>query len=246
VVARQDGAVSPSDVVLGFVAMAVGGCLQGAVGFGSNLVAAPLLILLAEAYVPAPIVIASILLNALMIRREGHASFDPTVKPAMVSQVPGAVLAGALLAVLPERGLSLLFAALVLLGVAVSAAGWHLRPTRRTLVGAGLAAGFMGTISGIGGPPIALVYQRSSGPTLRATLSRFFLVGGFVSVAALAASGQIDASNLRACLVTVPAAAAGFSVSRPIARRVDRGSVRPIVLLLSSVAAVAVVVRELA
>lgn len=237
--------MSPIDVVLGFVVMAIGACLQGAVGFGSNLVAAPLLILLDEAFVPTPVVVASLVLNAQMIRREGQAAFDPTVKPAMVSQVPGAIAAGAVLTILPERGLSLLFAALVLVGVGVSAAGWHLRPTRRTLVGAGLAAGFMGTISGIGGPPVALVYQRSSGPALRATLSRFFLVGGVVSLAVLAASGQVDAASLAACLVTIPAAAAGFAVSAPIARRLDKGSVRPVVLALSSLAAVAVLVREL-
>ena len=232
-------------MVLGFLVMAAGACLQGAVGFGSNLVAAPLLVLLDDAYVPFPIVLASLLLNAQMIRREGSGAFDATVRPAMVAQVPGAIGAGLVLTALPERGLSLLFAGLVLVAVAVSAAGWHLRPTRRTLVGAGLAAGFMGTISGIGGPPMALVYQRASGPALRATLSRFFLVGGFVSLAVLAASGQVDGDGLRACLVTIPASIAGFSVSAPIARRLDRGSVRPVVLVLSSLAAAAVVAREL-
>lgn len=237
--------MSALEVVLGFVVMAAGACLQGAVGFGSNLVAAPLLILLDESFVPAPIVVASLLLNLQMIRREGRGAFDPTVRPAMVAQVPGAVGAGLVLTLLPERGLSLLFAGLVLLGVVVSAAGWHLRPTRRTLVGAGLAAGFMGTISGIGGPPVALVYQRAGGPTLRATLSRFFLVGGVVSLVVLGASGRIDGDSLRACLVTVPASIAGFSVSAPIARRLDRGSVRPVVLTLSSLAALAVLAREL-
>jgi uncharacterized membrane protein YfcA len=180
-----------------------------------------------------------------MVRREGSAAFDPTVNAALVSQVPGALLAGLVLASLPERGLSLLFAAMVLIAVGVSAAGWHLRPTRKTLAGAGVAAGFMGTISGIGGPPVALVYQRASGPTLRATLARFFLVGGVVSFVVLAVSGQVDGDNLRACLVTVPASIAGFAVSAPFARRLDRGSVRPYVLGLSGVAAVAVVVREL-
>jgi uncharacterized membrane protein YfcA len=237
--------VSVLDAVLGFVVMAVGGCLQGAVGFGSNLVAAPLLVLLDESFVPAPIVVASLLLNLQMIRREGSGAFDPTVKPAMVAQVPGAIGAGLVLVALPERALSLLFAALVLIAVGVSAAGWHLRPTRRTLVGAGLAAGFMGTISGIGGPPVALVYQRSSGPTLRATLSRFFLVGGLVSLVVLGASGTIDGGSLRACLVTIPASLTGFAVSAPIARRLDKGSVRPVVLVLSSLAAAAVLAREL-
>lgn len=237
--------MSVLDAVLGFVVMAAGACLQGAVGFGSNLIAAPLLVLVDESFVPGPIVLASLLLNAQMIRREGQGAFDPSVKPAMVAQVPGAIGAGLVLAAVPERGLSLLFAALVLVAVGVSAAGWHLRPTRRTLVGAGLASGFMGTISGIGGPPLALVYQRASGPTLRATLSRFFLVGGFVSLAVLAASGQIDRASLRACLVTVPASVAGFAVSAPIARRLDKGSVRPVVLVLSSLAAAAVLAREL-
>lgn len=238
--------MSTWEILAALAVMAAGGCLQGAVGFGSNLIAAPLLLLVDDVFVPAPIVVGSLVLNALMIRREAAGHFDPTVKPAMLSQVPGAVLAGVVISSLPERGLSLLFAALVLVAVAISAVGWHLRPTPRTMVTAGAAAGFMGTISGIGGPPIALVYQRSPGPTLRATLSRFFLLGGLVSVAVLAASGQFDGDTVRACAVTVPGAAVGFAASTPLVRHIDRGSVRPYVLGLSALAAVAVLVRELA
>lgn len=233
-------------MLLALLVMGAGACLQGAVGFGSNLIAAPLLILIDESFVPAPIVIASIVLNILVMRREGRGSYDPKVNAAMIGQVPGAVVAGLVLASLPQRGLSLLFAAIVLIAVAVSAAGWHLRPTRRTLAGAGIAAGFMGTISGIGGPPIALVYQRADGPTLRATLSRFFLVGGFVSIAVLAVAGRVGTENIAAIAIVIPASVAGFLVSGPFARRLDKGSVRPVVLTLSALAAIAVLVRELA
>jgi uncharacterized membrane protein YfcA len=237
--------VSGWAIVAAFLIMAAGGCLQGAVGFGSNLIAAPLLLLVDESFVPVSVVVGSLVLNALMIRREPGGSFDPTVKVAMVSQVPGALVAGLVISSLPQRQLSLLFAALVLVAVVISVAGWHLRPTRRTLAGAGVAAGFMGTISGIGGPPIALVYQRAPGPTLRATLCRFFLVGGLVSLTVLALSGEVDRDSLRACLVTVPASAAGFAASTPLVRHIDRGSVRPYVLTLSALAAAAVLVREL-
>ena len=99
-----------------FLVMAAGGCLQGAVGFGSNLVAAPLLLLVDEAYVPVAVVVGSLVLNGLMILREHAGHFDPTIKPAMVSQVPGAVVAGLVITSLPQRQLSLLFAALVLIG----------------------------------------------------------------------------------------------------------------------------------
>lgn len=238
--------MTPVELVAAFMIMAAGAVLQGAVGFGSNLIAAPLLLLVDESFVPAPVVVGSLLLNALMILREGRASFDPSVNAAMVGQIPGSVAAGLVLASLPERHLSLLFAALVLVAVGVSVAGWHLRPTPRTLVGAGAAAGFMGTISGIGGPPIALVYQRSSGPALRATLSRFFLVGSVVSLVVLAVSGRIDGDTVTASAVTLPACVAGFAVSTPLARRLDRGSIRPYVLTLSALAAAAVLVRELA
>jgi uncharacterized membrane protein YfcA len=237
--------VSALDVVLAVLIMGAGACLQGAIGFGSNLIAAPLLLLVDERFVPGPVVAGSLILNLLMTRRERSAGFDPTVNVAMVAQVPGALAAGLVLASLPERGLSILFAAMVLLAVAVSAAGWHLVPTRRTLAGAGLAAGFMGTVSGIGGPPIALVYQRHGGPVLRATLSRFFLVGGLISSAVLVATGRLAGEHVVPVAIVAPSCIAGFAVSGPLARRVDRGSIRPYVLALSALSALAVLVREL-
>jgi uncharacterized membrane protein YfcA len=236
--------VSPLEVVAAFVVVACGGILQGAVGFGSNLVAAPFLLLIDESFVPAPVVVGSLVLNTMMIRREGRAAYDESIKGAMVAQIPGAIAAGVVLARLPSRALSLLFAAIVVLAVLLSIAGWHLRPTRRTLIGAGVASGFMGTFSGIGAPPLALVYQRAPGPTLRATLCRFFLVGGFVSLAVLAVAGAIDGDTARACLITAPASAVGFALSSGPARWLDRRSVRPYILALSTAAAVAVIVRE--
>lgn len=237
--------MTAGELTLAAIVMAIGACLQGAVGFGSNLVAAPLLLLLSRTFVPGPVIVASLLLNLFVLRREGAGSVDARIGPAIVGQVPGAILAGVVFATVPERGLSLLFAAMVLAAVALSAVGRQLPMTRPALVGAGATSAFMGTISGIGGPPMAMVFQRLPGPALRGTLSRFFLIGGVVSLATLLVVGRLGGDEVVPALVLLPGTAAGFALSGPLARRVDRGAVRPVVLVLSAVSAVAVVVREL-
>lgn len=233
------------DALLGIVVLAVGSCLQGAVGFGVNLVATPLLLLLDDTFVPGPVVLTSALLNVLVMRREGRGSIDPSIRTAIGGQVVGAVVAGLTLSALPADELSLLFAGTVLAAVGLSASGLHLRPTRGTLAGAGLASGFMGTVSGIGGPPIALVYQRADGPTLRGTLAPYFLAGTAVAIPALALAGVLGRDEVVAAALLAPGVVGGFAASRFLVRRVDQREVRPVILALSALTAVAVLVREL-
>lgn len=237
--------MSPPHALLAALIFAVGACVQAAVGFGANLVAAPLLVLLSDRFVPGPVIVASGVLNLLVTRRHHKGMVDPTVGTANVGQVLGTLAAGGVMAMLPSGGLSILFAVLVLVAVALSSVGLRLRPTRRTLTGAGLAAGFMGTVSGIGGPPIALAYLGLSGPALRATLARFFLVGNLVAIPTLMLVGQLGSEQIVPCLVLIPGAVLGFAASPALARHMDRRTARPVVLALSAGAAVAVLVRTL-
>ncbi len=214
-------------------------------GFGANLVAAPLLVLLDVRFVPGPVIVATGVLNILVMRREGPGRVDPTVSTAIVGQVVGVLGAGVLLAVVTDRALSLLFAVLVLVAVALSAAGWHLATTRPTLGGIGVLSGFMGTVSGIGGPPIALAYQRADGPTLRGTLARFFTIGNLVSIPTLMVAGRLGRDELPFIAAALPGALVGFAVSGWLAAHLDKRTLRPYILALSASAAVAVLVRTL-
>jgi uncharacterized membrane protein YfcA len=238
--------VTGTEALLAALIFGAGAAVQGAVGFGANLVAAPLLVLLEEGFVPGPVIVASAVLNVLLAWRSGPGDVDPTVNVAILGQVVGAVAAGAVIAMLPTDALSILFAILVLLAVAVSVRGRRLAATRRNLAGAGAVSGFMGTISGVGGPPIALAYLGLDGPALRATLARYFLAGNLVAIPTLIIVGSLDADDLTACLVLVPGAILGFLVSGWLARHADRATLRPIVLGLSTIAAVAVIIRTLA
>src|SRR5262245_29395408 len=114
--------------------MAAGAFLQGAVGFGANLMAAPLLALVFDDFVPGPVIVASVLLNVLVMRREGTGNVDRRIHAAIAGQIPGALLAGFVLASLSRSALSVVFAVVVLAGVVLSLGGWHIRPTTSTLV----------------------------------------------------------------------------------------------------------------
>jgi uncharacterized membrane protein YfcA len=139
-----------------------------------------------------------------------------------------------------------MFCLLVLIAVALSLTGRRVAPTPRTLLGAGLASGVMGTATSIGAPPLALVYQDVPGPRLRATLAGFFVVGASLSVIGLALAGELGADEWRAAAALLVPMIAGFLASRPAARLLDAGWTRPAVLAVSSASALLLLVRELA
>lgn len=225
--------------------MTVGASIQGAVGFGSNLFAAPLLVLIDPALVPAPAILASFVLNLLVATREHGRHAWREIRIPVVAQVPGAIAGAAVLSVLPKDDIAIFFAVMILLAVGLSASGLHPRRTPRNLVAAGGASGFMGTSVGIGGPPIALLYQHAEGHEIRAALSRFFGVGGLVSLAMLAAFGQFHLDDLGRALALLPGTLIGYFVSSRLLAHVDRSHVRAAVLGLSALSATAALFRAI-
>jgi uncharacterized membrane protein YfcA len=237
--------VTPNEIAVVTLAVAAGTSVQSAVGFGLGLLAAPVLALYDTDLVPGPLLFVMVPLTVLVAARE-RASLDfRGIRWALVGRVPGTVAGSLAVALLPEGPLAVLFASLVLVAVLLSLTGWHPHPTTPTLLTAGAASGFMGTATSIGGPPIALVYQRRSGPELRSTLAAYFLVGAAFSLLMLAVVGEFGMSDLRLGLLLVPGMVLGYATSGVVARRLDRGYTRAAVLLFASASSIVLLLREL-
>jgi uncharacterized membrane protein YfcA len=236
--------VSPAELAVAGATVAVGACLQGAVGFGLSLLTVPILVLVDPALVPVPLIVASLApnLGASFRYREG---IDARVRWALLGSVPGTVLGAYAIAILPQRPLAVSFGVLVLGAVVVSACGLQVTPTTTSLLAAGIISGFTGTASSIGGPPLALVYQRERGLTLRGTMALYFLGGSVLSVVTLALFGQLGRHELAESAEIAPFMVAGFACSAPAARVLDRGRTRQAVLVVSAASAVALIANQL-
>lgn len=154
------------DVALVSITGLLGATLQGTVGFGMGIVASPFLVLLDERFVPAPILLSTLVLTTFLTLRERHAVDIRGLRWALVGRVVGTVVAGMVLTVLPADRMTVVFGGFVLVGVLMSASGLRFHPHPHVLAGAGMLSGIMGTIASIGGPPMALVYQDADGPDL--------------------------------------------------------------------------------
>ena len=229
-----------------FAISAIGAFVQGSVGFGHNLIAAPVLALVDERFVPGPAIAAATVLTALMAVRDRRGLHLGEIRTALIGRIPATILAAATVALLPPTPLAVLFAVLVLVAVALTAMRPHLRPTPRTLLVAGGLSGYMGTATSIGGPPMAMLYANEEGRRMRGTLAGYFLVGSVFSVAALAATGSFGLTEVGLSLVAAPGVVLGFLVSASGARRLDAGHTRPAILTVSALAAVSVLAKTVA
>ncbi|WP_243788542.1 TSUP family transporter [Saccharopolyspora gloriosae] len=219
------------------VVVLVGALLQVTIGFGLGMLGAPVLALLAPELLPAVIVLlaAAVTAAVVLLERE-HLDVRGTAW-ALLGRVPGVATGAILVATLPARALALCVAAVVALGVLASWWGFTPHPTRRAVTVAGLTSGLMATTTGIGGPPMAMVWQRFAGPRLRSTMSAYFLLGSLMTFAGLCFAGAVTAESLHYALLLAPAAAAGVLLARPLAARLDLARTKNLAMFLSLVGA---------
>jgi uncharacterized membrane protein YfcA len=225
------------------IIIATGAALQAATGMGMALFAVPLLALLDPALVPGPSLCAVMTLSAAVAWRERGAIDRRIVALALLGFAGGSVLGAIVLALLTGLNLSRLFGLLILAAVGLSLAGLQIRAGRLALLIGGTAAGLLGTMSGVQGPPIALVLQHEPPDRLRATLCAFFAVGSMVSLVALAATGVFGIGQVGFGLALLPGVPVGLALAPLLARRIDRRRARLSVLAISALSALALVLR---
>ncbi|MFZ2101430.1 MAG: TSUP family transporter, partial [Oricola sp.] len=164
----------------------------------------------------------------------------------VIGRLAGVAAATEILSNLPDRGtFMLVFGLMIALAVLLSVAGWRLAFSLPAMAAMSAVSGVMGTITSVGAPPLAIVYQDRPATQARPTLAAFFAIGCAISLAGLYLSGCAGWRDFGLALVMAPAMLAGVLFARVLRGRFDR-RYRPALLAIAGVAATILIIRGIA
>lgn len=241
-----DGSVSLPLVptLLALAVAGLGAVIQGSIGMGGNLVAAPLLLVIEPRFVPVPLLMAAVSRSAWVARRDRSSADWHGVRRLLAGRVPGTVAAALLIGLAPRRTFTVVFEVLILGAVALSARAPTTRRTGVMLTATGLITGFMATLTSVGGGLTGLIYKDAGAPTLRGTVAAAGAIGGVMSLVALGAVGRLTPSALLLGVLLLPSIL-GVPASSAIVRRIGVRTLRPLVLSVVAATAVSGLLRAL-
>lgn len=227
------------------LAVVTGATVQGLVGLGIGLVAAPVTALLEPSLMPAVLLWLAFVMPVVTLAREHDAIDWPGLWWSLPTRIVGTSVGVALVATFTAAQLGVAVAVMVLLVVALTVHTIEVPVTRTSLLVAGFVSGVTGTATSIGGPPMALLYQHRDPRQLRCTLAVYFLIGAGLSLAGLAIAGSLHKHEFAVALSLCPMLGLGFLASRLLHRRVDPGHLRAGVLTVCAVGSMVLLIRSL-
>jgi uncharacterized membrane protein YfcA len=237
--------VTWSALLLAALATVVGATIQGAIGFGMNLVTVPVLALVLPDSLPLVAVLLGFPISIAMLRHEHHALDRTGLAWIITGRVPGSILGAWVVATVTVAVLQGLIGAFVLVFVGISLFTPPVPARAETQLAAGAVSGVTGTAAGIGGPPIALLYQHHAGPAMRSTLAAAFFFGTLLSIVTLSIARQVGWDQVWLGLGLAPLVVAGSHAGRRFHDLLDRGWMRPAVLVFATISALVVIADAL-
>jgi uncharacterized protein len=173
----------------------------------------------------------------------------PTVDKAglgwiTLGRLPGAIAGTWIVTQVSERSLGMLIGVVVLAAVAATRSGWVVPINPVSRFGAGMTAGFTGTTSGIGGPPIALLYRAADAQTARSSVGAALALGLAVNLGTLGAAGAISTDDYVVSGWLLLPTLLGFAASGPIRGLVRGERFKTAVLSISALSAVVLLIQS--
>ncbi len=225
------------------VVVAIAALVQGTSGMGFALVVTPALGIVQPGLLPVTVLALMIPLNTYIATRERRAVDWGGARWVSAGRLVGTAGGFAVLVAVPASALNLLIGAATVLAVLVSLAAPTFTPGRHAQISAGAVTGVTETATGVGGPPLVLLYQHRAAPVLRSTVALCFLAGEIVSLLVLLTADRIDADQIRTTALLLPAVGLGALASHHLHHRVGGPYLRTGVLTFALISGTALLLK---
>lgn len=219
--------------------------LQAAVGMGFGMVAAPLLALIDPMLSPAPILVVGMVVAVWGAWRERGNIAGAEIVAGLGGRILGSALALALLLVFSDQNsFYVLFGVLILVAVVLRLLGKQVAFTLANHWMLSTVSGVMGTITSVGAPPMAILYQGQRPEKIRPTLNALFFFGCVTGLAGLGLAGRLAREHLILSAIILPGVFAGIWLARYF-KTDSTGKLSAAMLAISGAAAVVLIIKGL-
>lgn len=217
--------------------------VQGSLGIGFALIVAPVVGMLKPDLLPVTLLLLMLPLNLHVALRERQHVDWPGATWITVGRFAGTFAGLWLLAALSLDQLDLAVGVFTVIAAGAALVAPPFTPSRPSALGVGLFTGVTETATGIGGPPLALLYQHAKAPVLRATVALCFFVGEIMSLVLLALAGRLGTEQLLAAAYLAPMVLLGSAASRLAHHRIGGRGLRVAVLSFAIVSGMFLILR---
>jgi uncharacterized protein len=228
------------------LAVTVAALVQGAIGVGFALIVAPVAAIVRPDLLPGSILVLMLPLNAYVAWRE-RAYFDlPSASWITIGRLAGTFAGLWILIVVTRPALNMVVGCTTIFAAIATIFAPRFAPNKTAYIGAGLITGVTETATGIGGPPLALVYQHHPAPTLRSTIALCFLVGELFSLLVLFVQGRIGLPQLSDAALLLLPLVLGLLASSWVHSRLSGELLRDALLIFAVISGLVLIVQSAA
>lgn len=229
-------------LVIGFAAL--GAMVQGCIGIGIGLVAAPVLVSIDPAFAPGPLLLIGQVVGLRHVFAEREFIDRAALRNVFIGLPFGLAAGLTILLMIDGRVLSIIVGTATALAAASILLGAHLARSRAVEVGAGGVMAFASITAALPGPPLVIAFSDMKPATMRGTASASVLAVAILAAITLTTAGRFGRHELELLALLFPGAALGLFSARYLRPVLDRSWFRTAVLLIACAGGIALVIRQ--
>tara|TARA_Y100000590_G_scaffold470718_1_gene668382 strand:+ start:9571 stop:10320 length:750 start_codon:yes stop_codon:yes gene_type:complete len=233
-------------LIIAFFIVFIASTAQSVFGMGWGMIAAPLLALLNPSLIPGTIVFLGFF-AALYPSIKYYKDVDWYIfKPAIIGRIVGSIIAGWITAYIVASGkIEIVLGCVLLVSIFISVFSIKkIKQNARNHFIAGGISGVLGTIVGVGGTPMGIIYQNENPVMVRANNNLFFTIGSISSVFILLLAGVMKSYHIiYGFLLLPPLFTASFTAKYFI--KYGNRILKPYILSICTISSIILMLRGL-